>query len=200
MEAILVTEIFFEALSEDWPSGTTDATKKDIQDLAYWEIILRLSDGVLRRVVNHTKPKPLWDALENIYSSKSMPSRINLLSKLYGFRMDLWLFVEENLDMFLKLTHGLASRGEPFRKFHQAVILFKSLPAQFDSIKKVMQYGWDEEKFTVKLLHWKMKLSRFSKLKMAQGNDAKNESKGEYMFLLLLMFLFSFFRIYKANA
>ncbi|CAM8963279.1 unnamed protein product [Rhodiola kirilowii] len=55
MKAVLIKEKCWDAISEEWPEGATDRHKKKLQDLAYSEIILRLSDDVARQVFDTLK-------------------------------------------------------------------------------------------------------------------------------------------------
>jgi hypothetical protein len=64
MQVILTKERLYHAITDVWDVDVTTAEKKEVQSLAHAEIMLRLTDEVARQVVNHTEPKPLWDALE----------------------------------------------------------------------------------------------------------------------------------------
>ena len=63
MKAILIKGKCYKAISEEWPLSTSNAEKKDMQDLAHSEIMIHLADDVARQVVSHSQPKALWNAL-----------------------------------------------------------------------------------------------------------------------------------------
>ncbi|KAL9680326.1 hypothetical protein QQ045_018204 [Rhodiola kirilowii] len=67
MKAILIREKCYEAVSEEWPSGMEENAKKKLSELAFLEIIIRLTDDVARQVYTCTSAKKLWDTLDDIY-------------------------------------------------------------------------------------------------------------------------------------
>ncbi|CAM8965734.1 unnamed protein product [Rhodiola kirilowii] len=140
MKASLVKEKCYKAVTEEWIIPTFDQQKTDMKELAYSEIMMRLTDDVARKVMHHTEPKTLWDELEKIYLVKSLPNRISLQTKLFTFKMNVFMSLQENLDIFLKLTQALKKCKDE----HLCVILLKSLPSQFDILKDVIQFASDE--------------------------------------------------------
>ncbi|CAM8931497.1 unnamed protein product [Rhodiola kirilowii] len=144
MKAILIKEKCWDVVEGDWQEGATYRYKKKLSDLAHSEIMLRLSDDVATQVVSHTDPKKLWDALESIFLAKSLPNRISLLCKLFTCKMDTSMTLQENLNIFLKMTQELKRCDDEIKQTHQAVILLNSLPPQFETLKDVIQYGWDD--------------------------------------------------------
>ncbi|CAM8956547.1 unnamed protein product [Rhodiola kirilowii] len=148
MKAILIKEKCWDAVAEDWQEGATKRYKRKLRDLAHSEIILRLSDDVARQVVSHTNPKNLWDALESIFLAKSLPNRISLLVRLFTFKMDTSITLQENLDLFLKVTQELKRCDDEIKPTHQAVILLNSLPPQFENLKDVIQHARDDMTMT----------------------------------------------------
>ncbi|CAM8944985.1 unnamed protein product [Rhodiola kirilowii] len=178
MKAILIKEKCYRAVTQEWLDPTSAEKRKEISDIAHSEIMIRLSDEVLRQVVNISEPKELWDTIESIYLTKSLPSRISLLSSLFNFRMNTSLSIQENLDTFLKMTHDLSSCKDKIEETHKAVILLNSLPPQFDIVKDVIQYGRDEitlAKITEVIVQ------KNESLKGTNRNDHKSKSKNEVM-------------------
>ncbi|CAM8994232.1 unnamed protein product [Rhodiola kirilowii] len=145
MKVILVKEKCYRAVTEEWRIvPTSDQQKIDMKKMAYSEIMMRLSDDVSRQVIQHTEPKTLWEELENIYFAKSLPNRISLQTKLFTFKMDVSMSLQENLDIFLKLTQDLKRCKDEINPEHLCVVLLSSLPLQFDTLKDVIQFGRDE--------------------------------------------------------
>ena len=144
MRAILTKKKCLKAITEEWADETSEATKKELQEQAHAEIIIRLADEVARQVVTISKPKDLWDALTAKYMTKSLPSTITLLSALFNFKMNTSVTLEDNLDKFLRLTQDLERCGDSIKDKHQATILLNALPAQFDTFKDVIQFSRDD--------------------------------------------------------
>ncbi|CAM8954966.1 unnamed protein product [Rhodiola kirilowii] len=183
MKAILIKEKCYRAITQEWLDPTSAAKKEEICDIAHSEIMIRLSDEVLRQVVNIFDPKELWDTLESIYLTKSLPSRISLLSSLFNFRMNTSLSIQENLDTFLKMTQDLSRCKDKIEETHKAVILLNSLPPQFDIVKDVIQYGRDEITLTniTEVIVQKNENLKVFKTKGTNRNDHKSESKNDVM-------------------
>ena len=181
MKAILVKEKCWKAVSDEWPKDTKDEEKTELQELAYSEIIIRLADDVARQVVSNTKPKALWDALESIYLNKSLPSRISLLCKLFTFKMNPSLTVNDNLDSFLRMTQDLERCKDKIKGEHQAVLLLNALPFQFDTLRDFIQYGRDELT-TSKVIESIIQKNETLKV-FKTKNGGKNEQKSELMMM-----------------
>ena len=144
MKVVLIKEKCWKAVKGEFSETLKDDEIKELDEQAHSEIMIRLSDEVARQVVSITNSKLLWNSLEQMYLTKSMPSRISLLCRLFTFKMDVSLSLHANLDKFLKMTQDLERCGDKIVDSHQAVILLNSLPAEFDGFKDVIQYGRDE--------------------------------------------------------
>ena len=88
MRAMLVKEKCWAAITENWPASTSNLRKEEIQEISHSETLIRLIDDVVHQVVTFTDPKTLWEGLESIFESKTLPNRVSLLSKLFTFKMD----------------------------------------------------------------------------------------------------------------
>ncbi|KAM6551630.1 hypothetical protein CsatB_001438 [Cannabis sativa] len=60
----------------------------EMEEIAYYTIIMYLSNGVRRKLIQEKTVKGLWNKLEQLYMAPSISSKINLLERLYGFRMN----------------------------------------------------------------------------------------------------------------
>ncbi|CAM8943799.1 unnamed protein product [Rhodiola kirilowii] len=180
MEGILVKEKYWRAVSEEWLSPTSDQVKKDLKQLALAEIMMRLTDDVARPLMKIKDPKVLWDSLKTTYQTKSLPNRIFLLKKLFTFKMELSLSIQENLDIFLRINQDLERCEDAIKEEHQAVILLSSLPHQFDGLIDVIQFG--REDLTLAKITGFITLKNESLRVFKQKNGLKQEVKSEVMF------------------
>ncbi|CAM8908946.1 unnamed protein product [Rhodiola kirilowii] len=179
MKAILIKEKCYMAVTEEWIVPTSDQQKIDKKELAYSEIMMRLIDDVARKVMHHTEPKTLWDELEKLYLVKSLPTRISLQTKLFTFKMDLSISLQENLDIFLKLTQDLKKCKDEIKDEHLCVILLNLLPSQFDTLRDVIQYG--SEELTVSIILEAITQKNISLKVFKATNGVKTEVKSEVM-------------------
>ncbi|CAM8944713.1 unnamed protein product [Rhodiola kirilowii] len=183
MKAILIREKCYRTVTGEWLDPTSEERKHELRELAHLEIMVRLANDVLRQVVSISDAKELWDTLETIYLTKSLPSRIALLCKLFNFRMDTSLSIQENLDAFLRMTQDLSKCKDKIQETHQAVIVLNVLPPQFDIVKDVIQYGRDEislAKITETIVQKNDTLKVF-KSKGSTRLETKSDNKNEVM-------------------
>ncbi|CAM8976019.1 unnamed protein product [Rhodiola kirilowii] len=179
MKAILVKEKCYRAVTEEWIAPTSDQQKIDLKELSYFEIMMRLTVDVARKIMHHTEPKTLWDELEKLYLVKFLPNMIFLQTKLFTFKMDVIMSLQENLDIILKLTQDLKKCKDEIKDEHLCVILLNTFPSQFDTLRDVIQYG-SEEVTVSKILE--AVTSKNESLKVFKTkNGAKTEVKSEVM-------------------
>lgn len=145
MRALLVHQKVAKALDkpEDLTEPLTESQKKEMDEIAFSLIILYLGDNVLRQVDCETTAASLWEKLEKLYISKSLPNKIYLKENLFGYRMDSSKSLDENLDEFNKICLELAGTGEKMSDENQAIILLNSLPDSYKEIKAAIKYGRD---------------------------------------------------------
>ena len=108
---------------------------------AYSSIILGLGDKVLREVSKETTAADVWRVLEERYMAKSVPNRINLKQRLYGFKMKEGRSLSDNLDDFTKLIQDMESMQISIEGEDQAVILLNSLPRGNEHFVDTLKYG-----------------------------------------------------------
>ncbi|CAM8999575.1 unnamed protein product [Rhodiola kirilowii] len=180
MKGILIKEKCWRDVSEEWLCPTSDQVRRDLKEVALAEIMMRLTDDVARPFMKIIDPKVLWDTLKTTYQTKSLPNRIFLLKKLFTFKMDLSLSIQENRDIFLRMTQDLERCEDAIKEEHQAVILLSSLPHPFDTLIDVIQFGSEDltlAKITVIITQKNESLRVFK-----QKNGTKQEVKSEVMF------------------
>ena len=81
----------------------------EMEEMAYYTIIMHLSNNVRRKLIAEKTAKDLWNKLEELYMRPSISNKINLLERLYGFRMTSTLSLDENIDRFNEIIVGLSN-------------------------------------------------------------------------------------------
>ena len=81
-------------------------------------------------MLHETSARQLWEILERKYLTKSVESRLQLKSKLYGFQMKKGCSVIEHLNRYTKLLTDLINVDVKIDEEDKAVILLNSLPAE----------------------------------------------------------------------
>ena len=129
-----------------------DATKPEGIDQREWEnmlkkarntIILCLEDEILRNVVKEATAYDMWNRLEQMFMTKSLPSRVYLKQKFYGFKMDEGKSLDDNLNDFYKLVSDLSSLEVQIEEEDKAIYLLNSLPSQYEQFKDTIIYSKD---------------------------------------------------------
>ncbi|KAL5564372.1 hypothetical protein UlMin_027536 [Ulmus minor] len=133
------------ALAEkpELPATMTRFEKSEMFKTAYSTLFLHLSDNVLRQVDGLEIIAEIWKKLEELYLVKSLPNKIYLLERFFGFRMDTSKTIDQNLDNFNKLILDLGNFGKKFKDEDVSVILLNSLPESFNEVRSVIKYGRD---------------------------------------------------------
>ncbi|KAA0037117.1 AP-1 complex subunit mu-2-like [Cucumis melo var. makuwa] len=91
----------------------------DMDEMTYSTILLYLSDEVVRLVDEATTTGELWKKLESLYLTKSLPDKLYLKEKFFGYKMDQSKGLEENLDEFQKIVVDLTNIGEKMSNENQ---------------------------------------------------------------------------------
>ena len=115
----------------------------EMEEMAYYTIIMHLSNTVRRKLTGEKTAKGIWDKLEELYMKPSISSKINLLERLYGFRMIPTMSLDENIDKFNEIIVGLANIEHVVDEESQAIILLRSLPIAYQEVKAAIKYGRD---------------------------------------------------------
>lgn len=83
MECILVKHICYQAIDLSYYERETEKKKNQLNILALSNIILNLSEVVLRKVGNMTSAKELWEKFQELYTEMSLSSRLYLLKTFF---------------------------------------------------------------------------------------------------------------------
>ena len=102
-----------DALTASNLEGTLRLEKKRSTTIEEeWDKMNRSACGLIRSclpqdikylVLHETSARQLWEILERKYLTKSIESRLQLKSKLYGFQMKKGCSVNEHLNRYTKL-------------------------------------------------------------------------------------------------
>ncbi|XP_031260601.1 uncharacterized protein LOC116118767 [Pistacia vera] len=111
MEAVLIKEGLPLALKEETelPETMTASKKQEMLDKAKRSLILGLGDKVLQEVKKEKTVDEIWNRLNSLYRSKTVPNRLFLKQGLFGFKMDEQKSLKDNKDDFLKVIQDLES-------------------------------------------------------------------------------------------
>ncbi|CAM8903535.1 unnamed protein product [Rhodiola kirilowii] len=93
--------------------------------------------------------------------------------------MDVSMSLQENLDIFLKLTQDLKKCEDEIKEEHLCVILLNSIPSQFDTLRDVIMYG--NEEVTVSKIIGAITSKNDSLKVFKTKNGVKTENKSEVM-------------------
>lgn len=104
-------------------------------------IVLSVTDQVLRKIKKERTAASMLNALDKLYMSKALPSRIYLKQKLYSFKMSENLSIEGNIDEFLHIIADLENTSVLVSDEDQAILLLMSLPKPFDQLRDTLRYG-----------------------------------------------------------
>ena len=74
-------------------------------------------------MLHETSARQLWKILEKKYLTKSVVSRLQLKSKLYGFQMQRGCSVNEHLNRYMKLLTDLVNVDVETSEENKAVML-----------------------------------------------------------------------------
>ncbi|XP_060974237.1 uncharacterized protein LOC133039372 [Cannabis sativa] len=74
----------------------------EIEEMSYYTIIMYLSNSVRRKLIAEKTTKGVWNKLEELYIKPSIANKINLLERLYDFRMIYSFSLDDNIDRFKK--------------------------------------------------------------------------------------------------
>ena len=85
------------------PQTMSDEKKEEVMKRARNTIILSLGNQVLRKVIKEKTAAAMWLKLEQLYMTKTLPSRIHLKQKFYSFNINDYKSIDENIGEFTKL-------------------------------------------------------------------------------------------------
>lgn len=147
MQAILIYQRLDSALEETIEKVEADSAKEKEVDIVMKQarsvIIMNLANNVLRQVIGEKTILGIWNMLDQLYMAKLTATKIFLKGKLYSFKMNATISLEQNLDDLNKIVLALTNMGETIKKEDQAIIVLNALPEQFKEMKTVIMYSRD---------------------------------------------------------
>lgn len=101
------------------------------------EIILCLTDRVLREVAKEETSTAVWSKLKSLYMTKSFANR------LYMKQFIEEKSIKEQLDDFNKSINDLENIDVRIEDEDKTIILLNALPKSFDHVKDAIMYGME---------------------------------------------------------
>ncbi|XP_062089001.1 uncharacterized protein LOC133795564 [Humulus lupulus] len=108
-------------------------------DFSLWRESLK---GVLK-IEFRDYSKGLWDKMVKLCLKPFVSNKINLLERLYGFRMNLVMSLDEDIDKFNEIIVGLENIEHKVNEESQEIILLRSLPMAYQEVKAAIKYSKD---------------------------------------------------------
>lgn len=105
---------------------------RSINNKAHNNIILHLSDEVLRETTKKKIASDLWIKLEELFLKKSLAKRLYIKKKLYTFSMKQRTTIKNLLEEFIKLIMDLENVSIDIKIEDKAFILLSSLPNSYE--------------------------------------------------------------------
>jgi len=127
MDALNASNLEDTLLLEKRRSKTTDEEWKKMNRSTCGLIRSCLTQDIKNLVLHETSARQLWETLEKKYLTKSVKSRLQLKSKLYGFQMQKGCSVNEHINRYTKLLTDLVNVDVKVDEKDKAVILLNSL-------------------------------------------------------------------------
>ncbi|XP_062118759.1 uncharacterized protein LOC133832431 [Humulus lupulus] len=106
-----------------------------MEEMAYHTTIMYLSNSVRRKLIAKTTAKG--------QVGTTIHEAINLLERLYDFRMNSSLSLDDNIDKFNETIVGLSYIKHEVDEENQPIILLRSLPIAYQEVKATIKYGGD---------------------------------------------------------
>jgi len=158
---------FAKILDGKVPSTSSTKEMKELEEKAHSAILLSLSDGVLREVVDEETAAKLWKKLESLYMKKSHTNRLYLKQRLYTLKMK-WGMPLCDQALILEMKNIDIKVDDE----DQTLILLCSIPNIFDIFVNSMLYGRD----TIYLVDVKSALNSLELRTMLNGKGSDNQA------------------------
>jgi len=112
-----------------------------MDEVAYTSIILHLSNSILRKVGKLETTKELWEKLKKLYVKKSTSNKFYLLENFFSFKIDPYMNLDGNFNVFNKLVQDIINCGETMSEEYKTIILLNVIPDTYKEVKNVIKYG-----------------------------------------------------------
>ena len=109
MDALTVSNLEDTLRLEKKRASTTEEDWDKMNRSACGLIRFYLTQDIKYQVLHETSARQLWEILEKKYLTKSIKSRLQLKSKLYGFQMQRGCSINEHLNRYTRLLTDLVN-------------------------------------------------------------------------------------------
>lgn len=116
----------------------------DLDELAYFFLILNFTDYVIRKIGKHECIKVLWEKLEEIYTKTSLPKKKFLLEKHFRVKLDLNKYINDNLDSFNRLGQDTKLTIDKTIVEYSPIVLLNAIHDSYNYVKSVIKYARDK--------------------------------------------------------
>ena len=125
--------------------GTSEAHKEDPllsqkEKKARSVIILSVGDHILRKIMKEKTAACMIQVLDKLYMSKLLSRCLYLKKKLYGYKRNEKVPLDENINEFLDIVLELDKLEVIVSDKVKAVFLLMSLPSRFSQLKDTLEY------------------------------------------------------------
>ena len=104
-------------------------------------IILSLDDKVLQKDSKETTTTGVWVKLKMPYMTKSLVNCLYLKQRLYAFKMEEGITIEDHFDEFNKIILYLENIDIKVEEEDQAIILLNSLDKSYSNFVDTMMFS-----------------------------------------------------------
>lgn len=122
------------------PSTSSKEIAK-LEEKAYNVILLSLSNGVLRKVVDKEAVPGLWMKLESLYMKKFPTNRFYFKKWLYTLKMKEHMPICDHLDEFIKIIIDMKNIDIKVDNKYQTLIVLCSLLGFYDNFINLILCG-----------------------------------------------------------
>jgi hypothetical protein len=167
---VLLQQGLAKILDGEAPLTSLEEEIVEVTEKAHSSILLSLSYGVLREVIDEQTATRLWKKLESLYLTKSLTNRLYFKQQIYIVKMKDGEPLCDHLDDFNRIILDLKNIDIKVDDEDQALILLYSQPEFFDKFINSMLYGRD----TISLMDVKPALNSMELRTRLNGKGSDN--------------------------
>ena len=111
-----------------------DAKSQELDQDAFSQIALTVSDGVVGHIRNAKNAREAWLKICSVFEQKGLSSQIFLRRKLINVKLDESQSMQTHINKIRELANQLEAIGDPVRDRELAIIILSSLPEKFNAL------------------------------------------------------------------
>jgi len=111
-----------------------DAKSQELDQDAFSQIALTVSDGVVGHIRNAKSAREAWLKICSVFEQKGLSSQIFLRRKLINVKLDESQSMQTHINKIRELANQLEAIGDPVRDRELAIIILSSLPEKFNAL------------------------------------------------------------------